>query len=118
MIQISAMNHQHITTTFRGAIAILFAGLAVVNVLLIRENKRLWAELSRSHAAAELQPGASVPALSGLTIEGASVNVNYASDRRKTVLFVFSNECSVCKANWPTWSDLVGKLDPNRFRVI
>jgi hypothetical protein len=38
--------------------------------------------------------------------------------QRPTLLFVFSTECSICRANWP-WSETVAKaIDKRRDRIV
>jgi hypothetical protein len=103
------------------------AGLSVavmiaVNVLLVTENRRLARALESSELArralSEVSRGNVVPAIQGRNADGEPMTAEYAGDRRRTLLLVFSSTCPVCEENWPNWRELVVGLDERLVRIV
>src|SRR5690606_17278144 len=57
------------------------------------------------------QPGAYVPTVRTLTLEGDTVTLGEAADGGRQVLFVFTTTCPYCRATLPTWNRIAGTLD-------
>ena len=103
-------------------LASLFVGFAVLvsaaNLLLIRQSRNLQVRLQSVRKELEIQPGSTVPALSGKDPRGNPLVVGYGQDRKQTVLLVFSPECGVCDVNWPNWDRAIRTADANGDRVV
>jgi hypothetical protein len=96
----------------------LAALLLLINALLVLQNRNLVATLKERAASMEPSPGVVVPALDGLDIDGKRTMVDYGADPRKTVLFVFSSTCGICKENWPAWQSIKQRVNTNDFRLV
>jgi len=103
-------------------LASLFVGFAVLlsaaNLLLIRQSRNLQARLQSVRKELEIQPGNTVPALSGKDPQGNPLVIGYGQDKKQTVLMVFSPECGVCEVNWPNWDRAIRTADANGDRVV
>lgn len=99
---------------------LLGAALVALNVGLVVQNRTLKAAAGNAGGgrAIVLPPGKSVPALSGLDSEGRQLVFDYGSDRRKTLLLVFSPRCPYCTKNMPNWNALALGLSDKEFRVV
>lgn len=97
-------------------LAALTLSLAITNVLLIEQNKRLKA--FTGNRPLELEAGTRVPAIEGKGINGERLKFDYEQDDRKTLLMIFSPKCGACKDNMPNWQDLVKGVDASRVRVV
>ncbi len=62
--------------------------------------------------------GKSMDSLSVKDLQGSQFVVNFKGAQKKTVLLIFSPECSLCAANMPNWYMLVSALDTARFTVL
>jgi hypothetical protein len=91
--------------------------LLVVDGALLRQNRNFRRVLDTQVQSLEPHVGANVPALEGMDLGGNRIVAAY-DDSRKTALFVFSTECSICTKNWPTWEALAKGLDRRSIRVI
>lgn len=94
---------------------LLFA-LALSNVLLIRQNRRMRAELN------ELKPkmlGAGDKAVAFIApgMRG-EVSVNYTGYGPKRVFIYLSPDCQYCGTQFPYWRQLLNRVDRNRFTVV
>ena len=99
-------------------LAAVTLALAVTNVLLIDQNKRLKAYAGKTNRPLELEPGTDLPAIEGRDADGEKLHFGYNEDARKTLLLVFSPKCGACKENMPNWQDLVKGIDANAVRVV
>ena len=88
--------------------------LAVSNWRLVRENRRLDAEVHLYESLRHTQVGAVLPALHGKGLDGQDLTVSYADVSRRTLLMVFSPTCPHCKRNWPEWLDVARNAPDNR----
>jgi len=106
----------------RGSLVLAFLGLAVflttANVLLIRRNRDLQAGLQSARSQLELQPGVTAPPISGKDPHGDPLVIAYGQDRKKTIMLVFSPDCSVCDANWPNWERTLRTAYKEGARVV
>lgn len=102
-------------------IAITFLGYKTI------ENNRLKSEsLSLNSKIREmsgelagpptLQLGDIVPVIEAKNLRGEVRNVKYA-EASKTLLFIFSTECSACDSQLPRWNALTEKLGAKMFQV-
>jgi hypothetical protein len=97
---------------------ILGLALLTVNLLLVRQNRRL-AGLAEAHLRAlEPQTGVRVPPIHGFDIGGREVSIGYGIDNRKTLVLVFATTCHVCDSNWPSWGTILRRLNRDSFRVV
>jgi peroxiredoxin len=99
---------------------LLFASvaLAVMNVMLLKQNRDAKAAISKASSSPVLSPGRSVPPLHGKTAAGDDMTISYGVDKRKTVLLVFSPGCGFCAENMPSWKRIVSSIDSNAFRMV
>jgi thiol-disulfide isomerase/thioredoxin len=94
--------------------------LAVLVVLLARENRSLKAELvaaSREAPAEALQPGDRLGSLTLVNEEGATKALDFDGGGDRTLLLVFSPDCPACEATFPVWEFLVEGTPP-ALRVV
>lgn len=111
-------------TTYRGRrsttalLVVASLALAVMNVMLLKQNRDAKLAISKSSSAAVLSPGRSVPALHGKTAAGDEMTISYGVDKRKTVLLVFSPGCGFCAENMPNWKRIVSSVDSRAFRIV
>lgn len=91
--------------------------LLCVNVLLVRQNKKLKILAVRPDRALEIRPGTAVPPLEGIDSNGDWQSINYGQDSRKTILLVLSTRCSACIENMPNWQAILNTLDRQSFRL-
>lgn len=94
----------------------LIVGLGVTNVLLIKQNRDLKALIARGQPEF-LKPGQQVATLAADTLSGQRRVVDYGS-RPKTVLFVFSPQCSACERTAPYWRKVVEASFRNQYQVF
>jgi hypothetical protein len=96
---------------------VLSAVLLVLNIALILQNRALKAP--EVVPASMLPPrGTKVDRIDGLSLDGASMQVGFGGDHRRTLLYVFSTTCGVCKVNWPNWQALNKTVDTRSFRLM
>jgi hypothetical protein len=93
-----------------------FIGLIGMYIELIRTNRSLSDELreTRIQRGLEARAGTTVPALHGLSLTGAPVEL--AHPDRATLLMVFSPSCGFCERNWPHWQAILKQLNRERIR--
>jgi hypothetical protein len=97
---------------------VLSVVLLVLNVALVVQNRTLKVP-PKTLASLLPSPGARINELLGLSLDGAQMDVKFANvDHRKTILFVFSTTCGVCKVNWPNWQELTKEANTRSFRLI
>lgn len=92
--------------------------LIIMNSLLIRQNEKLKARVSKLDRSLEIKPGKELPPLEGIDINGDKLAIAYGEDPRKTLLLVFSPNCRFCKENIGGWHEVLKRLDDNLVRVI
>gem|GEM_PF-834460 len=69
-------------------------------------------------ASTVVAEGKSMDSFSVKDLQGSQFVVNFKGAQKKTVLLIFSPECSLCAANMPNWYMLVSTLDTARFTVL
>lgn len=94
------------------------AVLLGINVLLVRQNRQLKAQLALPPAAYEIPAGSQVPDLSGYDFRRAPFRVAFGQDPRKVLILVYSPTCGFCAKNWPQWWKLMAELDPASVRAV
>ena len=95
----------------------LSAVLLVLNIALILQNRALKAP---DVVPASMLPsrGARVDKIAGLSLNGTPMQVGFGGDHRRTLLYVFSTTCGVCKVNWPNWQAINKTADTRSFRLM
>ena len=91
--------------------------MAVFNLLLIRQNLGLRAELDKQRPKL-LQPGDRAGAFAAPGLKGDIVSVDYAGRGPKRVFLYFSPDCPYCRDQFGFWRELLSKADENRFEVL
>lgn len=97
--------------------------LGIVNLLLIRQNLDLRRQLAAGGRTLDLttnvlKPGDVVQAVTATDLEGRPYRLEYKKDGRHRLLLFFSPKCPYCEQQAPLWSDLLDKVDSNRFLVV
>jgi hypothetical protein len=92
--------------------------LAVSNWRLVRENRRLGAEVHFYESLRHTQVGAALPDLHGKGVDGQELTISYRDVSRRTLLMVFSPTCPHCKRNWPEWLDAARSAPDNRVVFV
>ena len=64
-----------------------------------------------------LQLGDIVPMIEAKNLRGEVKNVKYA-EASKTLLFIFSAECSACDSQLPQWNNIAEKVGSNTIQVM
>jgi len=105
-------------TTWAILLAILMAVLLFLDWRLMTRNGLLQSALSAREQTLIPQTDSLVPALDGVTPTGVPATVTYGNDARPTLLFIFSTECSVCDANWPSWESITKRIDETKYRIV
>lgn len=96
----------------------LVVGLCITNALLIKQNRDLKAAIAHFVKQPEfLKAGDDVPPLVGRTVEGERVEVNY-TESPKTVLLVFSPQCSACEQVLSYWREIEDACARTQYRVF
>lgn len=90
--------------------------LITSNILLVRRNRELNAELSSENHTLLPPMGHVVPPLRGLDPAGRALTLAYGSDPRPTLLFVLSPHGEYCSATWPAWERVLVRINRRRFR--
>jgi hypothetical protein len=108
----------HISKAALAAFAVLTVLLMVINVALIRQDRRLAATAKTYEASMHLKVGDTVPPLSGTGPVGGAVTVTYEPSEPKTLLLVFARSCGACVMNWPAWQSVMNRLDPKHTRLV
>jgi peroxiredoxin len=92
--------------------------LAVMNVMLLKQNRDAKSAIRKSSSSPILSPGHPVPPLHGKTAAGDEMTISYGVDKRKTVLLIFSPGCGFCAENMPNWKRIVSSIDSRAFRIV
>lgn len=103
---------------YRVAFAAVLIGLLAADVLLYRQNVALKARVGAPIHSLLPPIGRNVPPLRETDPSGRPLAVRFNDPTRQTLLFAFSEQCQICSLTWPTWRDILGKLDRNRFRPV
>lgn len=100
----------------QGLSFLLIVGLCVANGLLIKQNRDLKATIVRKQPEL-LKPGQQVPPFAANTLSGQRQVVNYA-DRAKTVLLVFTPQCTACERALPYWREIKAACARTQYQVF
>lgn len=97
--------------------------LAVINLLLIRQNLDLRKQLAAGGRTLDLttnslKPGDVVSSVVATDLDGHPYQLQYKKDGRHHLLLFFSANCRYCEKQAPLWRDLLDKVDSNRFAVL
>lgn len=112
-------NHVYrIKAWLAGAFCLVAAGIVLLNVLLVRQNRSLKNQLAERPPAWRPPVGAVISPIKGVDLNGQTVLLNWGADTRDTFLFVFSPHCAVCTQTWPTWRALAGSAQATRHRLV
>lgn len=95
----------------------MLLALAACNALLIVQNLRLRAELSRYEVKAP-QAGEKLRPFKAAGLDGRPVEVSFGGGGPKRVLLFFTPTCRYCHEQFPYWRELLSEADPNRFEII
>ena len=89
--------------------------LASSSLWLAKENREL-----RAHVQSLTQPTVDslLPPLSGSRLDGSQTELNFAFERRATLLLVFNKTCTVCDRVWPIWQSALKRIDSSKLRVV
>ena len=84
--------------------------MTAANVYLLRQNRTLQA--TREGRAEEVPVGKVVADINGVDMADKPVSLTL-SQRKATVLMIYSPTCPFCRRNWPTWTTLIDKQQNN-----
>lgn len=105
----------HLATT---AVVLAIVLLAASDGALLLQNRALKSAL-KSERESLLPPiGRRVSPLRGVTAAGLPATIDYGTEQKTTLFFVFSAYCPFCSAAWPTWRSVVEDADPARVRIV
>lgn len=104
----------------RTALLLLFSGVVLLafNLLLVKQNKELKASAHTGERNLALKPGTQMPAIEGHGPDGNKLRLDYAANQRKTLVMVFSPNCSACRENMPNWRAIIDRVDRQAFRLV
>ncbi len=94
----------------------LILSFAAANLLLIRQNLQLRAELSR-YQPDELHAGDKLPPFSATGLGGEPLSVSYDEHGPKRVLLFFTPTCRYCRGQFAYWRELLERADRERFEI-
>lgn len=93
------------------ACCLLLLGL---NVVLVRQNQYLKAQVAQAPLTTAAPAGTQVSDLRGFDVQGKPLLLSYhGASPHKVLLFVFSPTCRFCAENWPNWWRIFSELDHN-----
>src|ERR1700720_3068916 len=95
----------------------LLALSVLLNVALARKVAFLRAENSFMANSTRLQVGATVPPLTGYSVDGSPLAVRFGDVRVPTVLYVFSPQCGWCEKNLENFRSLIAQAGTG-YRVV
>jgi len=108
---------QRSSITFAALLSILLAGSVLLNVLLARKVSSLRQQQASVEASDRLQVGASVPPLTGYSVDGKPMSVSFGDPRIPTVLYVFSPRCGWCAKNIDNFHSLIAQAGA-RYQIV
>jgi hypothetical protein len=91
--------------------------LTVVCLLLLWQNVTLRREVARDLALFTPAAGTLMPTLIGVDRAGVTQTVDYAYDRRPTLVYAFSRGCGACEQSWAAMRPLQ-TLAPSRLQIV
>jgi len=92
--------------------------LCLVNILLVNQNRQLKAAIAHLITSPDsLEPGDVVPAPIVQSLSGKGFIINFL-ENSKTVLLVFSTECSACERILPYWREIIRACQRNEYSVF
>lgn len=91
--------------------------LLVLNVILLKQNQEMKAQLTKHTSSPELTTGTQLPSLRGRGVDGKEMQVSFGKDPRKSVLLVFAPECQFCERNMSVWKQILDNINKSSFRV-
>lgn len=91
--------------------------LAVVNSVLIRQNRDLRAQLARASASVLPPTGRREPPFKGFGADRRPVSLEFQSDPRPIFVFVYSPGCLGCIQAWPKWQAIAKTANLDHFRL-
>lgn len=103
--------------TYRHAVWALLPVMALLNVLLIKQNLQMRKEIDR-HKPSVLQKGDRVEPFSAPTLRNQIIGVDYTGTGATRVLVFFTPSCPYCSEQFPYWREILRKADASRFQLI
>lgn len=91
--------------------------LLVLNVILLKQNQGMKAQLASYTSSPKLTTGTQLPSLRGRGIDGKETQVSFGKDLRKSLLLVFAPECQFCEQNMSAWKQILDNINESSFRV-
>ncbi len=110
------MNHQFLRKTI-WLLGILVVGLAIVNVLLIRQNAQMRNELSKQQPQ-KLEKGDVFQNFVAKDSNGNQININFSENSPKRFLLYFTPSCPYCKHQFPEWKELISQAKDKNIEVL
>ena len=97
--------------------------LAIINVLLIKQNLDLRRQLAAGGTTLDLttnvlKPGDVVTGVTATDLNGRPYQLEYKNDGRHHLLLFFSPNCPYCQQQSPLWRYVLDTVDKNRFAVL
>lgn len=100
---------------------VVLVGVSIIllasNIFLIVQNTELKNAVEQSRLLIT-EEGYSFSDLNIKGLDGSDETINLADGELKTLLFIFSPACNYCVQQYPSWKELYGNLDRNRWRVL
>ena len=103
----------------RSQILLVVVGIILLasNIFLILKNIHLQKQVEQSKQFVT-DEGYKFSELKFKGLDGHDETVNFSEKKLKTLLLVFSPSCNYCVQQYPNWTELVGKIDYNHWRVL
>jgi hypothetical protein len=117
--QFVASLHHRVSLSAGMIVAFLAVDLLLVGAFLLalRQNVMLRGEVTEDVGLLTPAKGTVVPSLDGYDWTGVAKTIAYGQDRRPTLIYTFSKECSYCQQNWRAMRSLQA-LAPHRLRLV
>lgn len=96
---------------------VLIAGLMVGNVLLLRQNLAMRADLNKLKPNA-LQEGDKVTAFSALDRMSRPVQISFTGKESTRVLLYFAPACPYCQDQFVYWRQVLERTNQNKYQVV
>lgn len=107
---------------FTGFLMVACLAMAVLVVLLARQNRELKTQigemLSASAPAPSVEPGDPLGEMVLRDAAGAELPLEFDGGEQRTVLLVFSTQCPACRETMPIWSEVLAQTSEPAARVL
>jgi hypothetical protein len=112
-----AINYPTIKRLLISLCGCIFVALLILNVVLIRRNKELSAQVEQKYTELEVPRGTIAPLIRGVDLKGHAITVD-PRGTRNTILMVFTTTCGFCKKNWSNWESLIAGLSEHKANIV